>query len=304
MRDRPSQIPHDALPGARNRYDDFVGTHINSTYRVHVDGIFLAWHRHLLYLFEQELREHCGYQYYLMYWNWPLYPDMASSTLFDGSDTSLGGNGEFDASNPNPTNGNYTPPQGNGGGCVVTGPFANTTLHFRNFPASLLAPGETLPEDSLEYNEHCLRRNLNSDILNASNNQTNIDRLLREPEIVSFQRRIDSTFHPFGQNIPDYGIHAGPHAGVGGEMGDFMASPSDPVWWLHHSMVDNVWSNWQARDPPTRQYAINGTNMIYNINGTMVTAEYLVHFGYLAEPMRLWDLMDIQSGAYCYRYEY
>ena len=51
----------DFAPGARSRYDDFVAQHINLTLSIHATGNFLSWHRYYLLLFEQALRDECGY---------------------------------------------------------------------------------------------------------------------------------------------------------------------------------------------------------------------------------------------------
>jgi hypothetical protein len=33
---------------------------------------------------------------------------------------------------------------------------------------------------------------------------------------------------------------------VGGNMNNIMASPCDPVFWMHHAEIDRIWSAWQA----------------------------------------------------------
>ena len=38
------------------------------------------------------------------------------------------------------------------------------------------------------------------------------------------------------------------HAQLGGDMGTF-ASPLDPIFWVHHSNVDRLWSEWAAKHP-------------------------------------------------------
>jgi hypothetical protein len=40
------------------------------------------------------------------------------------------------------------------------------------------------------------------------------------------------------------GAHSRPHLFIGGAMNSF-ASPDDPIFWLHHTMVDKVWTMWQ-----------------------------------------------------------
>lgn len=48
-------------PGAKTRFDDFVATHINQTLSIHYTGNFLSWHRYFTYLYEEALRNECGY---------------------------------------------------------------------------------------------------------------------------------------------------------------------------------------------------------------------------------------------------
>ena len=43
MLDSPSKSDPALVPGARNRYDDFVGQHINQTLTIHGTGNFLTW---------------------------------------------------------------------------------------------------------------------------------------------------------------------------------------------------------------------------------------------------------------------
>lgn len=82
-----------------------------------------------MHLYEKALREECGYKGPTPYWDWTLYADdPRKSPVFDGSATSMSGNGESI-----PHGGTYvtafglnvTLPPGTGGGCVKDGPFAN-----------------------------------------------------------------------------------------------------------------------------------------------------------------------------------
>lgn len=54
-------ISGDLVPGARSRFDDFFGTHINQTLSIHGTGNFLSWHRYFTWTYEQALRHECGY---------------------------------------------------------------------------------------------------------------------------------------------------------------------------------------------------------------------------------------------------
>jgi tyrosinase len=43
-------------------------------------------------------------------------------------------------------------------------------------------------------------------------------------------------------------VHASVHNAVGGDMAG-AASPTDPLFWLHHANLDRLWSQWQAKNP-------------------------------------------------------
>jgi tyrosinase len=88
-------------------------------------GSFLSWHRYYTWAFEQTLRTECGYNGTQPYWDWGRWAaDPEKSPIFDGSETSLSGNGEKISHAASQF------PAGNGGGCVQTGPFKNMTVHL------------------------------------------------------------------------------------------------------------------------------------------------------------------------------
>lgn len=161
----PPRTPANVSSGARSRFDDFVVTHIQQTLTIHFSGYFLPWHRWFVYSYEKALRDECGYQGYQPYWDWPRYAAAPQdSPLFDGSDTCLGGNGDFIVHDGpllvSPTNASLTLqlPPGVGSGNVTTGPFANMTVNLG--PVGGLnntAPG---PDGGLGYNPRNLKRDL------------------------------------------------------------------------------------------------------------------------------------------------
>jgi tyrosinase len=55
--------------------------------------------------------------------------------------------------------------------------------------------------------------------------------------------------------------HAGGHGGVGGQMQNGVSSPGDPLFYLHHTWLDKVFWDWQARDRKARTTSISGTNI-------------------------------------------
>lgn len=289
MRSIPSILD---LPGTKSLYDDVAAVHINATMAVHASGSFLSWHRHSLWLWEQLLRNECGYDGYQPYWNWALSAgNLSGSPLFDGSETSLSGNGE-----PKPDRipyivGGVPMPVGTGGGCVMNGPFANMTLNLGPFEFA-----QTLPPNWGDWTPHCLYRDFNDWGAARYTNQSSVDRLFTLENIVELQDAISSSG-------VEKGVHTGGHYAVGGVMFDLFASPQDPVFMLHHAMVDRVWTKWQALDPDSRRFSWDGTNTIYNAHTTAkVDKDTLLHYGILGRAMRLEEVADTMAFEYCYTY--
>ncbi len=54
-------------------------------------------------------------------------------------------------------------------------------------------------------------------------------------------------FTSFWQKIEDY--HGNVHIWVGGHMGDIPFAAYDPIFWMHHAMIDRLWRMWQLRHP-------------------------------------------------------
>lgn len=61
LQSKPAKTPASVAPGAKTRYDDFVATHINQTLTIHYTGNFLSWHRYYTWVYEEALRNECGY---------------------------------------------------------------------------------------------------------------------------------------------------------------------------------------------------------------------------------------------------
>ncbi|TGO31410.1 hypothetical protein BHYA_0923g00010 [Botrytis hyacinthi] len=304
----PSRIPKGIAPGAQSHYDDFVATHINRTVNVHLNGAFPPFHREYIHVFENALRTECGYQYALPYVEWSKWAtDLAGSPLFDGSETSLGGDGAFDPNSPVPVvpGSNATLENGNGGGCVVTGPFTNYTPSFQLFPQ--VPDFRNLPalKDPLGYHPHCLTRNLNNAIVTASySNPVSITNITSATDYTTMV----AAYSNGGANgIYDLGVHGGGHVGAGQEMWDFWASPSDPVFWLHHGFVDKIYTAWQDGHYATRvtgETAVAGTDALFDDpSGKNVTLDYFMDMGFLAAAKPIREILDVSGGDYCYGYE-
>ncbi|KAL1881338.1 hypothetical protein Daus18300_001191 [Diaporthe australafricana] len=314
--DKPAQTPSDVAAGAKTRYDDFIVTHINQTLNIHSTANFLGWHRWFIWEMEQTLRNECNYTGSIPYWDWTKTAEegFANSGMFDGSATSLSGNGDpVDYTDSdviianNGTSAEVILPHGTGGGCVTSGPFANMTVNLG--PDGLLVINGS--DDSaweFNYNPRCFKRDLTDYSLQRYANDSSVLQLLRDTQdIWTFE-----TIMQGPEGVPELGVHGGGHYALGGDPGrDVYTSPGDPAFWSHHANIDRVWWMWQMQDPEVRagnvSTAIRGpltTNNLYEPygNGTLLSEQNL---GYVAdwETVPLGELLSTTAGKFCYVYE-
>lgn len=89
-------------------------------------------------------------------------------------------------------------------------------------------------------------------------------------------------------------------------MGDVSASPSDPLFWMHHSFVDHSFRLWQNINPGTRTTTINGADH----NGNALTMDTVIYMGGIRPDVKIRDIMNTLGGVsiggvpFCYRYNY
>ena len=105
---------------------------------------------------------------------------------------------------------------GNGQGldnCVQDGPFADSNMFY--------------PSKS------CLKRKFDGgDTIGA----------FVAPEILDYMIKSE-TYEAF-RIVLEGSPHGTVHYNIGGDMGS-MASPNDPIFWMHHAFVDKIWSEFQ-----------------------------------------------------------
>lgn len=236
----------------------------------------------------------------IRYWNWPLWADnLGASPLFDGSETSLSGDGEYNPEEQNLSSGAITIPRGSGGGCAKSGPFKDMKVHMGPFPHSLVSLTE-IPAPKFDYNPRCLNRSLNNFVSSHYTNSTIVDTLLSSKSIANFQMVMDH-WPPRQDGV--LGLHGGGHFSIGSTLQDLFASSQDPAFFLHHSQVDRVWAIWQAMDEAKRRYALNGTSTILNPPwGEKVRLDTVMEFGILDGRRVVREVMSPVTGHFCYIY--
>jgi tyrosinase len=258
----PSQTPRDRAPGARTRYDDFIVAHIEQTPFVHASGLFLPFHRYLLHLFEHDLRTKCGYAGAFPYWDWARsWRDPGAHSVFDGSEGSMGGNGVFvpgrGATEIGLPGGVVVAiPPATGGGCVERGPFGEGRYEVRLGPVGYEPRG---PDGGLGYNPRCLTRDISPGFAKRTRPSRVVALVEGCGDLGCVVEKLD-----MGDDGVAGGVHAAGHWQVGLNALDVYASPSDPVFWLHHAQVDRIWSVWQGLDPEKRIEEMWGTGTAAN----------------------------------------
>ncbi|KAE8828877.1 hypothetical protein PTNB85_08065 [Pyrenophora teres f. teres] len=310
----PAKTPKSECPGCRNRYDDFLATHIRQTFLIHNTGNFLAWHRYFTWAYEQTLRKECGYKGYQPYYNWPRWSDDPSkSPALDGSTTSMSGNGAPGCSNQTfygiPTNAEpqIKVPKGNGGGCVTSGPFKDWSVNlgpvFTDSNCVPLNPisNQTDSNVGLGYNPRCLKRDISSWTSSQWTNDEQVVNLLNSADIKTFWYNMQGGDPAFTKFM---GVHTAGHFTIGGDPGsDFFTSPGDPWFFFHHAQIDRVWWTWQNMNPAERTNAIYGTTVIATPAAPETKLTDIMTLGYAyTGNISVADAMSTMGGAFCYTY--
>jgi tyrosinase len=162
--------------------------------------------------------------------------------------------------------------------------------------------GETKVSSPLAHNPRCAKRDLTSYASSNWLTLTNLWNVTLGPasrSIGLFQNELQGRF-----TDGFLGLHAAGHFAIGGDAGDIFSSPVDPVFFLHHAMVDRVWWLWQALHLHIAD-TVAGTITLNNnppSRNTLVTD--LIQMNYLnLGDVEIRDLMSTLSGEpLCYVY--
>ncbi|KAB5518049.1 hypothetical protein GE09DRAFT_978746, partial [Coniochaeta sp. 2T2.1] len=297
-------------PGAKSRYDDYQALHISQTDYIHFDAIhpFGKWHRQMLHIFEDDIRRTCGYTGTIPYWDWSLDSSSGEANVLNSPifDYVYGFGGKFDRGNgPYIANISSFPdewktivdiPGRQGGGCITNGPFKD-----RQIPMG--------PANHTDYTPHCLRRDISPWLITQTTNSSLLNWVLQATSHWDLDHRIEG----LSLDVAGMTLHAGGHLGVGGmigEMANMYSSPGDPLFYLHHAMLDKVWDTWQRKKWPARKTDIGGPDTMwaypYNYFGDIpyknVTLNTPLNYPLMGGTIKIDDVMDIRGGDLCYTY--
>ncbi|KXN73522.1 Di-copper centre-containing protein [Conidiobolus coronatus NRRL 28638] len=133
--------------------------------------------------------------------------------------------------------------------------------------------------------QKCLERKYNK------NGNTELGAFSSKEEVQSI---IDSKeeYYNFRSSI-EGNPHGLPHSYIGSGGTDFgtLHSPADPIFYLHHTFIDNMWYQWQSK----KESRFNEYNDRY---GNLSKNDKLVGL-----EGTVGDVLDSRKGSLCYKYE-
>ncbi|KAI0316266.1 Di-copper centre-containing protein [Amylostereum chailletii] len=290
------------IPGVNasgSYYDDFVYVHMDLNTRIHNTGLFLPWHRWYVAVYEGALKEKCGYTGSSPYWDWSIdAPHFFESDFWADSDptSGLGGFGD--------PNKDFSVPDG----------------AFSDFHLTYPSP-------------HILRRNLTlqpylgldpqfftepAKIANTSFTAAEVSKMVNG--FVGDYKGFQTYFEGWE------GAHGSVHLIMGGDLGGDCPSsaPSnctngptfsanEPLFWMHHAMVDKVWYDWQQANTANAAAFKGGSvqaleNATYNAeypNGAppFLNMSSILPADGLFTESTIQDVFNTTAGILCYVYE-
>ncbi|KAF2473068.1 Di-copper centre-containing protein [Lindgomyces ingoldianus] len=178
--------------------------------------------------------------------------------------------------------------------CIADGPFVNVTL--------AMGPEYT-------NTNHCIYREFSATSFMWANS-TYLDQCMAEENYTSAYPCFSSWPHTSG------------HAGVGGSMLDIVASPGEPLFFLHHTNLDRLWWIWQSKNLTTRLTDMGGQNIpdddylasmgmpypdasLTNYSGdpgNVTTLTHVLWMSGLVPNVTVGDVMDIGGDLLCFEY--
>jgi tyrosinase len=260
----------------RGIYDQFVRTHIDfytadgdTGLRVaHMGPSFLPWHRRFLLDFESALRE-VDPSVTVPYWDWTKDRTPASSLWHDDF---MGGNGR------------------RGDLQVMTGPFAHRAGHW-DVTVSV-SDGRFLTRD-LGRPSQPIALPTKAELAAAESDRAYDSAPWNSTSTTGFRNKLEGWGS--GSGPATWRNHNRVHRWVSGLMLGG-GSVNDPVFWLHHSFIDAVWSRWQ-RKHPSAVYLPETTSPGTSAHGSRAVGREEPMPPWDDTPASMWDHSDIYRYA-------
>ncbi|CAE6464141.1 unnamed protein product [Rhizoctonia solani] len=153
--------------------------------------------------------------------------------------------------------------------CVENGPYAGMQVNF--------------PEP------HCLRRSFNlTDDMPSNWTSSMVNQIMDYPDYISFWNNSERISHD----------HI--HRAIGGDMRR-QYSPNEPLFFIHHSQTDRLWTLWQGRNQT--RLSDYGGNTVQNVFANTASLSDKLSYMGLAEDQTVESLMDTLSNGLCYKYD-
>jgi tyrosinase len=167
------------------------------------------------------------------------------------------------------------------------------TIHLGPFTVQVRPPYKRNPQaNGMGNNARCLRRDMNNDLAMHQGRPEDIAELIESPTLNAFQSFLE-------------GVHGVGHFTIAGDPGgDVFNSPGDPAFWVHHGMIDRIWSIWQSQDIENRTYVVAGMGMNGNFTYGPQSLDEVIDLGVVADKaLKIRDLASTVDGPFCYTYE-
>ena len=160
-----------------------------------------------------------------------------------------------------------------------------------------------------DYTPHCLRRDFSPELASLTLSATKISKALNSASFYDFNINMQGE----GLDVAGMNIHSGLHLSVGGQIGetsDMFSSPGDPLFYLIHGAVDQIWDKWQRKSFATRKLDYIGPVEMYGYPFefmgpkpyTNVTLDYQLSYPDFAANVTIRSVMDTAADNLCYKY--
>jgi tyrosinase len=159
------------------------------------------------------------------------------------------------------------------------------------------APARNPQGNGYGKNSRCLRRDMTDRLGKNYGKTTDIVNLINNYRtIVAFQNFMQG----------GTGVHQVGHFTVSGDPGgDFYTSPNEPSFWMHHAMIDRIWTIWQSQDYEARRMAMQGGTSMMGGSARQQSLDDPTDLGVVGRNYPIRDLMSTVDGPgpFCYVYE-